>query len=119
MGDRANIRLKDSESGVMYFYSHWGGSELPLTLKSALVRGKDRWDDSPYLSRIIFCEMIKDDVLDNTGFGLSTYETDNEHTIIEVDTEKNTVSIGGRTWTFDEYISDFSETDIMSAYEEN
>lgn len=70
MGDRGNIELK-YQKGAIYLYSHWGGSELGDVLKNALIRGKERWDDSQYLGRIIFSEMIKDDVMGLTGYGLS------------------------------------------------
>jgi len=53
MGDRANVRIKDS-GGTFHLYTHWSGTELPETVRQALLRGKDRWDDEQYLSRIIF-----------------------------------------------------------------
>ena len=90
MGDRGNIILNYKENGKIYFYSHWTGSNLGEILKSALIRGKDRWDDDAYLSRIIFCEMIKDYVLDDTGFGISTSMGDGGNEI-EVDLDKQTV----------------------------
>ena len=58
MGDRGNIIVKDGNSEV-YLYTHWTGSDLPDVLRSALKRGKSRWNDGPYLARIIFCEIVK------------------------------------------------------------
>lgn len=75
MGDRSNIIIKSGNSKV-YLYTHWGGSELKNVLKKALERGKNRWDDGQYLARIIFCEMIKDDVMGETGFGISSERGD-------------------------------------------
>ena len=50
MGDRANIEYLENESAPpIYFYTHWGGYELWKTLQDALIRGKDRWNDSQYL----------------------------------------------------------------------
>ena len=40
-------------------YAHWGGSELPLVVKHALLRAPDRWDDAAYMYRIIFSDMIE------------------------------------------------------------
>lgn len=71
MGDRGNIIVKDRDSTV-YLYSHWTGSDLPDVLKSALKRGKSRWNDGQYLARIIFCEMVKGSEMDETGFGISS-----------------------------------------------
>lgn len=84
MGDRGNIALKFSEGGKIYLYTHWHGSSLREILKSALIRGKDRWDDEQYLARIIFSEMIKNDVLGTTGYGISTTLDDGEDKVVTV-----------------------------------
>ena len=39
MGDRANVKFHDGE-GVVYLYTHWRGTELPQTVRDAMVRGK-------------------------------------------------------------------------------
>jgi len=107
MGNRANIRIMENDEGDIYLYTHWGGSELPLTLRSALIRGRKRWDDPTYLNRIIFSEMVKGDIDGVTGFGLSTYETDNDRTgCIELHHNSKTVQIGERLWSFQQYIDD-------------
>jgi hypothetical protein len=36
----------------------------------ALKRGQGRWFDGEYLNRIIFSEMIKDEVLSDIGYGI-------------------------------------------------
>jgi hypothetical protein len=105
MGDRANIEMVFEDGNKIYFYTHWAGSELPNTLKSALIRGKGRWDDEPYLARIIFSEMIQDEIFDTTGYGISPYLGDNEHPIIVVNPSKQTVNIDGiGEWSFEEFI---------------
>lgn len=88
MGDRGNIIVKDGESTV-YLYTHWTGSDLPETLKGALSRGKDRWDDGLYLTRVIFQDMIGNDK-DITGFGISSVYGDGG-TDLRVDIDKQTV----------------------------
>jgi hypothetical protein len=108
MGDRANIRFYDGESSF-YFYTHWEGSRLPKTLQDALKRSVDRWDDPPYLARIIFSEMIKGNVEYTTGYGISTYIVDGGSRVLIVDAEKKMVSLCGRhassrSWTFQEYL---------------
>lgn len=116
MGDRGNIVVKQSgDAGSIFFYTHYDGSNLPRILQAALIRGEDRWDDEPYLGRIIFSELVKDDVLGNLGYGISTYETDNEHPILYVDSKTQTVRCGNNskfTWTFKEFI----ELDISKEF---
>lgn len=92
MGARANIVCKYSDNNKIYFYSHWGGESLFQTLQDALKRGKDRWNDESYLARIIFSEMIKNETLANTGYGISPYLMDNEYPLLEVDFSKQTVN---------------------------
>ena len=121
MGDRGNIFVRsqyqqpEPEEGEereplgVYLYSHWGGSELPLALKAALSR-KQRWDDGPYLTRIIFDEMTKGQQGEETGFGISCVLCDNEHPIIRVDPGNQTVSFGEFEATFAHYIEVEDET---------
>lgn len=122
MGDGANIFFADSraENGSftgLYLYTHWGGESLPEVVQSGLKRGKRRWGDS-YLARILFCELIKDDVLGETGFGLSTVMGDpGVHPIIRVDNTASRVSFhtdgdetdpndtGTYSWTYEEFVS--------------
>jgi len=92
MGARANVVLDYGKNQKIYLYSHWGGESLEEVLKDALERGKSRWNDDSYLARIIFSEMIKDDVLGTTGYGISPYLTDNEYPLLEVDLNKQTVN---------------------------
>lgn len=92
MGARTNILLDYGEGKQICFYSHWGGEDLPEVLKSALVRGKSRWDDPYYLARIIFSEMIKDDVLGLTGFGIQPDVEEEEYETLYVDLRKRTVN---------------------------
>lgn len=113
MGDRGNVNVRESpyDKGV-FLYSHWGGSDLLLLVKRALVRGADRWQDTPYLTRIIFCEMLKgrhyndaEDALDGTtGFGISTEECDPEHPTILLDISRQTIQVAGAVFTFHEYV---------------
>ena len=89
MGARKYIYLVND--GI-YLYSHWDYKpELEKVLKQALIRGKERWDDRQYLNRIIFSEMIKEDILGNTGYGLSTDIYDGE-VVLNVDVKKKEVN---------------------------
>ena len=112
MGDRGNIVLHDKGAKI-YLYTHWTGSAIGAILKRALIKGKGRWSDPPYLYRIIFQTLIgKDD--DITGFGLSTSECDNEHPLLHVDAHV----LNGAVWsedvpkcTFKEFIGEAPSDD--------
>ena len=92
MGDRGNIVV----NGV-YLYTHSYGTELRTILARALVRGKDRWTDDSYLTRIVFCEMLKasgkGSIDDTTGFGISTQQQDWNNPNLVVDADAQTVSV--------------------------
>jgi hypothetical protein len=85
MGDRANVYIREAENLGVYLYTHWGGTELPEVVRVALAR-KERWDDAPYLARIVFCEMVKGSESDPTGYGISASLCDNSYPIIVLDT---------------------------------
>jgi len=89
MGARANIRMKYVDGDVC-IYSHWGGEELRDVLKGALSK-RMRWNDPPYLGRIIFCHVIAEDVLGENGFGLSPNPGEEEYKTIVVDMENQMV----------------------------
>lgn len=91
MGDRGNIVVEQSDGSRIFLYAHWDGSELPGILQRALKK-RWRWSDEAYLTRIIFSEMIKDSVMAETGYGISTYLIDNQHPLLVVNCDKDRVS---------------------------
>lgn len=102
MGIRGNIKCV-ADGHTIYFYTHWRGSDLPNLLRTALVKGKSRWSDGPYLNRVIFQTMIGDDK-GETGFAIWGNVCDNENPIVTVDHDAETVEVSGKTWTFAEYV---------------
>ena len=89
---RRNIALDYGVGNKIYLYTHWGAERLEQVLREALMRGQSRWDDPPYLARIIFSEMIQDEVMDTIGYGIAPYVMDDEFPTIEVDLGKRTVN---------------------------
>jgi hypothetical protein len=118
MGDRGNIVVHDGffkDAAPVYLYTHWSGYRIKDILQKALSR-RLRWNDSPYLTRIIFCEMVSGDVDGETGYGISTVLGDNEHNILHVHPANGTVEERTekgklvKRWTFDEFIkAEFKE----------
>lgn len=109
MGDRANVFVRDGDEHGVYLYTHGHGTVLPGILRDALRRGKGRWDDSQYLARIIFCEMVKNDVKGLTGFGITSRVWDGDDRVIVVDPDTLTVKVRNRTWSFEEFCALDSE----------
>lgn len=99
MGDRANVIIKDGKSTV-YLYTHWAGSDLPETVERALSRARKAksTDDGPYLARVIFCEMIREDGIDGTrGYGISAeYGDGGGAPDITIDVDKQTIQVGNK-----------------------
>jgi len=102
MGDRRQAVIS-SNGGKVYLYTHWNGFELPEIVRAALVRGKNRWDDAPYLTRIILCEMVKDDVMGETGAGIWSKNMDSEYDDIFINLDEQTVKIGDVTKSISDY----------------
>lgn len=94
MGDRRNVIVKQDDRGVA-LYTHWHGTQLPEIVRAAMIRGRNRWTDSAYLARIIFSEMIKDAVMDEIGYGISsaTNRCEPSDRDMVVDCETQTVKI--------------------------
>jgi hypothetical protein len=132
MGDRANVYMleedKPGEKVGVFLYSHWSGSELPQIVQRALAR-RQRWDDSQYLARIIFCEMVRGSEAEETGFGISARIGDNEYQILVVDAKSQRVSFCDSqrfhalpvkdsqtaAWSFEEYVR-IAASDLQTAW---
>lgn len=110
MGDRGHIHLHHGVESGTYIYAHCSGSQLPDYVRQGLERGESRWDDAPYLNRIIFCTLVEDDVKGTTGFGIDDKpcDTGDGHRIVDVDHAEQTVTLRGdyfkpKSYTFAEY----------------
>jgi hypothetical protein len=83
MGDRSNIAIAQfNNTDLVYLYSHWMGGGIIKVCHDVLARNA-RWDDAPYLARMLFDEMTKDAINRETGFGISANAVcDNDYPII-------------------------------------
>ncbi len=116
MGDRGNIVVREGSQEI-WLYTHWCGSDIADVVQKALQK-KWRWDDAPYLTRIIFDTLTEGCYGEETGFGIWTGPCDNEHDILVVDVGQKKVfkyaphpktnrcsSIPKKEWTFEQFIS--------------
>lgn len=107
MGDRGQVLVKPS--GI-YLYTHWGATDLHKDVKSAIQRSHDRWDDEEYLTRVIFCEMIRNDLMGTSGYGIGTSYHGDAYRVVEVDTAKQKVSVNNA----DEIVKDGKEEPLLT-----
>lgn len=105
MGDRGNVKLQYESGADIYLYTHWTGSHLDGIVARALDRGRNRWGDDAYLARIIFAELIRDDVLAETGYGISPTIGDGDDQIVSVNFATDEVTgLNGETISFADFI---------------
>ena len=106
MGDRAtfvieqNDATEDTPASVLYLYGHWAGHNMMANLADALIAAHPRlvMDDEVYAARIIISNLIGDDWRNETGWGLSTYFCDSEHSVPVVNLTNKTVRLLPHKW---------------------
>lgn len=105
MGERGNIEIRqEPKSPSVWFYTHHKGYRTAEIVKKALAR-RAQWQDSSYLARIIFCELIDGDTHSETGYGISTFECDPNYPRVLVDVPNQTVQVGNDTpVSFEDFI---------------
>lgn len=114
VGDRRNIVVDNDNGTSVALYTHWRGSSTREVLARALDKGRSRWDDIPYLTRIIFDGLVNGDD-ETTGFGIQAFATGSNAYCeaspgydLFVDTINKTVTGDdkgeGTVLTFDEFI---------------
>ena len=122
MGARGNIQIdqdamSQEKPDSLFLYTHWAGGHICEILAAGLEKGRSRWNDDAYMTRIIFNE-LQDDDRDLTGFGIQVgYAPDNEYEIPRVfwttydaenfDQERIRIEYNGIVRTADEWIAFF------------
>lgn len=94
MGMRGNVFVfsQKANNGV-FLYTHDYGLVLPQIVYRAVKRGFSRIDDSAYLARIIFSEMIAENIFDLLGFGISSKLMDYDYPIIMINCDRGIIGI--------------------------
>jgi len=70
MGARINFVFDDGTDSLVNLYSHWGESNWKDDLVHALVHAQNRKGDYSYFTRMVISHLMKDQMLDETGFGI-------------------------------------------------
>lgn len=106
MGDRGQVIISECGESIT-LYSHWSGSELPQTVAKALgsTAGRNRAQDAPYLTRIIFDTMTEGEHGGETGYGIWVGDLDSNHPDIKVSIDDQTVTIGSDSLPFAEFVA--------------
>ena len=134
MGARAQIEVKQKPYSV-FLYTHWGADTILQDTIQGMIKGKSRWSDSTYLTRILFDSLKKpasaangkvlDDAYSTTGYGIGTFQAGDIEKLVVVDTEHQRVSFYAVNsnvdqdrvlideWKFDEFVEDTSVIDIL------
>jgi hypothetical protein len=70
MGARCTFVFKQREDLAVALYSHWGEDDMHRDLALALEHAAVRKGDHEYYTRMAISHLLKDSILEETGFGL-------------------------------------------------
>jgi hypothetical protein len=108
MGARTNFELQDGR-GSVWLYSHWGGDTKANDLALALEHAEPRWGDTSYAVRMVISYLIKDSLMADTGYGISSYESGEEsYEPISVNFVGNTVNYQDIIYPFEDFVKLFA-----------
>jgi hypothetical protein len=95
MGARCTFVFKQSDDLAVALYSHWGEDSMYQDLAQALQHAAVRSGDKEYYVRMAISHLLKDSILDETGFGIYACNPNDlgfmDHPII-IDLTDNTIS---------------------------
>jgi hypothetical protein len=99
MGARCTFVFKQREDLAVALYSHWGEDSMYGDLARALQHAAVRKGDGEYYTRMAVSYLLKDSIMDETGFGLyacnpNTALSYMDHPIL-IDLTTNTISHDG------------------------
>jgi hypothetical protein len=107
MGARTNFELQDG-IGSIWLYSHSGGDDKSIDFAKALEHARPRWGDTPYAIRMVVSHLIQDRLLDDTGYGLTSYEAGEEnYDPLTANFETKVVYYEQEFFTFDDFVKKF------------
>lgn len=124
MGDRSNIVVVQPDNSRIWLYGHWMGEDNYRVVGEVLSR-RERWNDFPYLTRMLFSKMIEGDLDSDTGYGISNTMCDNEYFIVVLRPDQ-TVVLEQYIWghgelteitppiSFEDFINAYSVSDSLN-----
>ena len=115
MGARCNFIFKQKEDLAVALYSHWGEYTLHADLAQALQHAAVRKGDIEYYTRMAVSHLLKDSILDETGFGLYACNPNDlgfMDTPILIDLTNNTISDDSGSHDIDSFINYHSPSGV-------
>jgi hypothetical protein len=100
MGDRVTYVFDQNNASPIFLYGHWAGHNMMANLADAIVFAWDRiqMDDEPYATRQMISHLIGDEWTQETGWGLTTYFCESEHSIPVINVHNKTVKLLPNHW---------------------
>ncbi len=117
MGARCTFVFKQKEDLAVALYSHWGEDSMHMDLAQALQHATVRKGDTEYYTRMAVSHLLKDSILDETGFGLYACNPSNQqwmdHPIL-IDLTNNTISDETGSRDIDSFINYHLPSSVLS-----
>ena len=117
MGARCTFVFKQKEDLAVALYSHWGEDSMHMDLALALQHATVRKGDTEYYTRMAVSHLLKDSILDETGFGLYACNPSNQqwmdHPIL-IDLTNNTISDETGSHDIDSFINYHLPSSVLS-----
>jgi len=117
MGARCTFVFKQSEDLAVALYSHWGEDSMHSDLAQALQHAVVRKGDIEYYTRMAVSHLLKDSILDETGFGLYACNPNDlgfaDHPIL-IDLTNNTITDETGSHDIDSFVNYHSPSGILS-----
>jgi hypothetical protein len=115
MGARCTFIFKQSEDLAVALYSHWGEDSMYEDLAQALQHAAVRSGDREYYVRMAISHLLKDSILDETGFGIYACNPNDlgfmDHPIL-IDLTNNTITDETGSHEIDSFINYHSPSGV-------
>jgi hypothetical protein len=118
MGARCTFIFKQKEDIAVALYSHWGEYEMHRDLALALQHAAVRKGDTEYYTRMAVSHLLKDSIMEETGFGLYACNPNDlgfmDHPIL-IDLTNNTISDETGSHEIDSFINYHLPSTVLSS----
>ena len=116
MGARCTFVFKQQEDLAVALYSHWGEDDMHRDLARALEHAAVRKGDGEYYTRMAVSYLLKESILEETGFGLYACNPNTalgymDHPIL-IDLTNNTITDETGSHEIDSFINYHLPSDV-------